>query len=692
LESFRDSVATVSDTAGLRRFERSLGRPPATSPIDALRDAIVALRLGTRGDLTRALDSCRAVARAEPDWGYPWFCIGLAAGARGRSTAAEPLNLGLIPGRGDFERSADAFLAAARAEPGFVPAAAALGELVLGREGAERRTEALPIIRAAAPTALRTPPSLLLLRGRLERLAGDPDSALAAFRAYDAGGGDHALALLEEARTELTRPVPPSDAESLYYTGAALDDSVAVAGYRHDLRYLVADSALRGFDAARGEDRASWLRRFWEARDLVDLQPAGARLAAHYRRLVYAEQHYTRRNGRRIGWCDPGRGYESGLPDLDDRGVVYVRYGPPTLRVTTPVWGMMPAESWRYDLPDADTVVVHFLDLHNVNDYRLAPTALSLAAVPGCGDPDAAPLAVMQSRAVLLPDYDRWLSGSDLERARLGRRDIQRGEVTIPRITSTDIDPLRFARELRGVGRVSVLGAADSGALAHFAFGVFVPESLAERVGRQPAVRLVAMQRGGRVDAWRGTPGDSRLVAGDSGWWLVGHIALPAHTGVTYLRLAVLAGDSVGAVVGWDSVAVPNAHPGPGLSPLTVGTRSRGIPWAADAGDTAFFSPFRSVRRGDPLEIYAELTGARAGASYEVALVLVPTGRGLTRRLLGRAPPRISVQWRAVADGTTVPIRRTVGVGALVPGAYVIRLEVRMDGRNFRAEDRVTIE
>lgn len=692
LESFRDSVATVSDTAGLRRIGRSLGRTSATSPIDALRGAIIALRLGSTGDLSRALATCRAVARARPDWAYPWYCVGLAAGARGKVTAAEPLNLGLTPGRGDIERSADAFLAAIRAAPEFVPAAEALADLVLEPSEADRRAEALTAIRASTPASPTTPPALLLLRGRLERLVGDPDSALAAFRAYDAGGGDHALALLEEARTGLARPAPQPDADSVYYAGATIDDSVSVAGYRHDIRFLAPDSALRGFDAARGEGRASWLRRFWEARDLVDLQPAGTRLAAHYRRLVYAEQRYTRLNGRRLGWCDPGRGYDSGLPDLDDRGVVYVRYGPPTMRVTTPVWGMMPAESWRYDLPGADTVVVHFLDLHNVHDYRLAPTVLSLATIPGCRHTDAAPLAVMESRAGLLPDYDRWLSGTDLERARLGRRDLQRGEATIPRVTTTDVDPLRFARELDGAGRVSVLGAADSGVLAHVAFAAFVPESLSARVGGRPEVRLVAMQRGGHLDGWRGTPAGTRLVPGDSGWWLIGHVALPVRLGVTHLRLAVLAGDSIGAVIGWDSVAVADARAGPGLGPLIVGARSSGIPWMSDAGDTAFFSPFRTVRRDDPLEVYAELTGARPGAPYEATLVMLPTGRGLARRLLGGAPPRVSVQWRAVADGVTVPIRRTVGVGALVPGAYVIRLDVRMGGREYRSEDRITIE
>jgi GWxTD domain-containing protein len=693
LNAFRDSVATVQDTASLRRAEHALSRATDASAGQAIRAAMLDLRLGTIWDLDRAEARCRDAVRLAPEWPYSWYCLALATETYGQATAAEPRNLGLTPGAGAIEQSVDWYLEALRREPSFAPAALALGELALGRGAAGRRAEALAALRRAVPVDGRTTRALLLTRGRIERLAGDPDSALAVFHAFDAAGGDHALALLELARTELGSVPPGPGGDSLYFTGAALDDTAAIAGYRHDLLFLVSDTALRGFDGAQGAARAKWLRDFWEARDLVDLQPAGTRLPEHYRRLRYAEQHFVRLNGRRFTYCDPSRGYDSGLPDLDDRGVVYLRYGAPTMRVTTPVWGMLPAESWRYDLPDADTLVLHFLDLHDVHDYRLVPTALDLATVPGCPlGTDAEPQAVMQTRAALLPEYDRWLAGTDLERARIERRDIQRGEASIPRVTTTDVDPLRFARDLRGIGRAWALGASPDGALAHFAFAVFVPDSLAARVAPRPAVRLVGMQRNGMVDGWSGTPVDGRGVPADPGWWWIGHVTLPVRSGRTYLRLALLAGDSTGTIIGWDSVDAAPAESGPRLGPLIVGARSTSVPWATAARDSAFFSPFRNVHRDDPLEVYAELAGLDPGTPYDAALTLAPADRSLAARLLGKAPPQVSVSWQGMAERAVMPIRRTVGVGALVPGSYVVRLAVRVGGRELRSEDRITIE
>lgn len=693
LNAFRDSVAAVQDTASLRRAERTLSRATDAPASQAIRAAILDLRLGALRDLDRAKAHCRDAVRLAPEWPYSWYCLGLATEAYGQMTAADPLDLGLDPGGGAIEQSVNWYLEALRREPTFAPAAQALGDLALGRGAVGRRAEALAALRRAVPNDGHATGALLLTRGRIERLAGDPDSALALFHAFDAGGGDHALALLELARTELGNVPPSPGGDSLYFAGATLDDPAAIAGYRHDLLYIVSDTALPGFDRAQGAARANWLRGFWEARDLVDLQPAGTRLPEHYRRLRYAEQHFVRLNGRRFTYCDPSRGYDSGLPDLDDRGVVYLRYGAPTLRVTTPVWGMLPAESWRYDLPDADTLVLHFLDLHDVHDYRLVPTALDLATVPGCPlGTDAELLAVMQTRAALLPEYDRWLAGSDLERTRLDRRDIQRGEASIPRVTTTDVDPFRFARDLRGIGRAWALGPSPAGALAHFAFAVFVPDTLAARVAPRPAVRLVGMQRNGMVDGWAGTPADGRGVPADSGWWWIGHVTLPIKHGRTYLRLALLAGDSTGAIIGWDSVDVAPERSGPRLGPLIVGARSTSVPWATAALDTAFFSPFRDVHRDDPLEVYGELAGLDPGTPYQAALTLAPADRSLAARLLGRTPPQVSVSWQAVAGRAVIPIRRTVGVGALVPGSYVVRLVVRVGGRELRSEDRITIE
>ena len=55
--------------------------------------------------------------------------------------------------------------------------------------------------------------------------------------------------------------------------------------YRNDLALVMSDSALRAFDAAKGEARVAVAKRFWDTRDPDAFNGSAERLREHYRRI-----------------------------------------------------------------------------------------------------------------------------------------------------------------------------------------------------------------------------------------------------------------------------------------------------------------------------------------------------------------------------------------------------------------------
>lgn len=80
-------------------------------------------------------------------------------------------------------------------------------------------------------------------------------------------------------------------------------------------------------------DRAAFLRRFWREMDPTPATPENERYVEHYQRLAYARDHYP---------SAEARGY-------DDRGMIYVRFGPPDEVFVQPSDNFFRGtESWLY--------------------------------------------------------------------------------------------------------------------------------------------------------------------------------------------------------------------------------------------------------------------------------------------------------------------------------------------------------
>ena len=222
------------------------------------------------------------------------------------------------------------------------------------------------IALAALSTALQDRVALREAREALEdHLGAAPDDAVAALwlarAAVAAGAGDAAEwaqtavalgadatgASLAAARAgvEGGRDGP---ATAAYFQGlAAVGDGDGLAGYIGDLGPLVRPDEARALVGLEAEDQTRWLARFWIERAVESGVTPQERIAEHYRRVRDVYRRYCRScvlgpvAGPVIPYGRVGMG-------LDDRGLLVLLRGEPTVTVGTAGIELPPNESWAW--------------------------------------------------------------------------------------------------------------------------------------------------------------------------------------------------------------------------------------------------------------------------------------------------------------------------------------------------------
>ncbi|RME01683.1 MAG: GWxTD domain-containing protein, partial [Calditrichaeota bacterium] len=103
-----------------------------------------------------------------------------------------------------------------------------------------------------------------------------------------------------------------------------------------DTLFLEIDDLLTDSDREALKDaqsKTAWLKQFWRRLDPTPATPENERYMEHYKRLAYAREHYPSARSR---------GY-------DDRGMIYIRYGPPDESYIQPSDNFFRGtESWLY--------------------------------------------------------------------------------------------------------------------------------------------------------------------------------------------------------------------------------------------------------------------------------------------------------------------------------------------------------
>ncbi|RPI27989.1 MAG: GWxTD domain-containing protein [Acidobacteria bacterium] len=142
---------------------------------------------------------------------------------------------------------------------------------------------------------------------------------------------------------------------------------------KQDVVYILTEDEKSVFEKlTTNDERESFIEQFWQRRDPDPRTPSNEFKEEHYRRIAYANDHFT--SGDR-GW-------------MTDRGRIYIIHGPPDSIESRPSGGFYrremsegggvtstyPFERWRYRHIDGlgDDIVLEFVDNTFTDKYQLA--------------------------------------------------------------------------------------------------------------------------------------------------------------------------------------------------------------------------------------------------------------------------------------------------------------------------------
>lgn len=706
LERLRDSLAFSHDTVGILELERAamaMARAARDEPMHHLRLGVLALRLAElrpgEPHLDHAIGEFEWAAELRPDWPWPWYGIGVAE-ARGRDRAGSFAGgLWTMLGLDRDRLAGQAFARAIAADPAFVR-----GLLEFARVALDQRIDApvlpaLEALRSATTSPVGWDPELLLARGRLERRAGHADSAVVQFRRAAALGWDASEAALELARTvPLTGPIDGEAGATIrgsttahYLAAARSTRSAVIAMLRRDLEPIATADELLVFDAATPGERVQLLTDFWLARDAVDLREAGSRLAEHYRRWQVARTQFRLPPfRRRYRWMIET--YQSRDVELDDRGIVYVRHGEPSLRIewprarpgnrVNPLERNVGNESWRYDRPDG-TLTLHFVARDDPQDFRLVDNPLEL---------DVA-LDLLERRAHEVPGLDRVIRAGEVS-ADWVTEDVRRGvRASMAIATQTDSWQRQYRDILSGRAQWLAVGVRNGQPLLHVVYALDADAVRAAAAGADHVpvrVRAAVFGPSGRAVAQLDTV--QRFPAPATGSALIAARAeLPVQPGFLLVRLNVELDQDRGMIYPIDSLIAPRPDArAPELSAIALGRPGRSLPWEIHPADTAWLDAAGVYAPNDTIGVYAEAYGMPAGEEATFTLSVRRRRTGISR-ILGGTTAAVEVSERFVVGGATVALQRDLSLGGLAPGDYALHVRVAAAGHTIERRRGLTV-
>lgn len=212
-----------------------------------------------------------------------------------------------------------------------------------------------------------------------------------------------ALKSAESTCNSHTLFAPPVDAEFASKDFYSLLDSLIaetpetqqqLACLRTEVTELLTDKEERQYKALpTNQARAAFLKRFWLSQDPTPATVANERLIEHYERLFYAREHFS---------------YPGSL-GYDDRGKIYIKYGPPDEVVEDGInFNTLPFTTWAYYNLGAP-ICFDFID-SGVNGFRFADQPTDALVVPGILAYKAALENLLRRRINVHPDYARLYS------------------------------------------------------------------------------------------------------------------------------------------------------------------------------------------------------------------------------------------------------------------------------------------
>lgn len=591
----------------------------------------------------------------------------------------------------------------------------------------------------------------------LERDAGNVDSAIALERhALAAGQADSGLVSLGLAR-DLYRIGQPDEGRVILLRGAATATPVAQRAYRQELAWVASPQELLAWDSVLADERSAWVAIFWQKRDIAEGRNDGARLIEHYKRLEYAVEHYritVPQTGRQrmhtvtpseeyhaeyemerfaarypecfptlatllidaatIGHDTPFDYYRPVQDLVDDRGVIWIRHGPPTAVAQT--HNGEAVEVWRYDRA-AGPLILQFRESDfqgSTGASTLVPTVLSMS--PAIRNQvcfvDVALCSTSTPRTTPLPEPPMRFSTSVRtcgltftgheagvafgvagresevreEGARVGGGVILRardeGRAAIDLATTTDSYQREFRKAIhpavqvygldRAIGgspRLVIAFALPGNELAHTESG-----STDTRVIYPVSIQIMAANtRDGTrtdIDTLRQF---ATLVPLAAGQFITGLIEVPIRAGRYSVGVAFTQTDGHGAIANLEQVEVPGHKPQLSISDLVLGRMNSGLQWNSGTTQVSL-NPLNTFPVGTVAEAYYQLSGLTPGTSVVTAFAFFRVAEP------PKNLPDLTISYAQVANLDRIEISRSLDLANLRPGQYRMRVTVLAAG------------
>lgn len=604
-----------------------------------------------------------------------WYALALAKLGESRAIQASGMELGLRDGMPQLEDAIAALHHALKLAPAFAAAAVQLAAAANESADSMAMRSALTTLRQSDSALHGANACVALWRGRLEREYGDYRSALDAFRRASETGATRALAGLESARTLLS--AGDSGGIALYFLSAASADSAVIAGLRADLALIAPDSVVDRFESLSPPVRAAFLKRFWTARDYMELRAPGSRLMEHYRRLYYVRRHFRLHVTERA--YAPGDVYRGPATGFDDRGIIYLRYGTPDLWLDPQIIDAFPNETWVYRRPQGDLVFNftsggqtprpsigdRFSYGGDISDYHLVPSVLDLH-----GAEQAPADLLLLSRDSVSPIYGHMLNWDRMGRAQARREERRLGLASIAIGTTTDSYVLRFRSPLNAFANVIAFGTDPRGAQVQLALAVAAKDITAPSPA--PLRVRINLSRGGQLGAALDTTVLVSVPTSPDAWLLL-HFAMGSMPGSWIAHLAISSADSVGVLLPDRQVEVPETDGSVlALSGIALGNPGSGLTWRPSPTEPIALSPSDAFARSEPLQVAYEAYGTRSGLRYRTTLRL----QRITGGRRPKAAESLSLNFIDIARGPTHRAIRTIDAGRLPAGSYRVDIEI----------------
>ena len=451
---------------------------------------------------------------------------------------------------------------------------------------------------------------------------------------------------------------PLYDGATPYFTALAAADDATLDKFVEDLAIIATSQEMLTVTQGSREKRVEAVRLFWKKRAVRDGVSQDERIREHFRRLDEARQRFDKHIPAHTVLGRKRQGWEG---KMDDRGLIFVRYGEPHLReyAGSEVGRRedQGLEVWVYLQPDGRYHTYYFIA------GRLEADPLAVMGYDNTSIVDVlrkydARYAFVNARSetARLHDFMRRVNpdyAATAERAagdlaedvrRQNSRIVERNRRMLFMAFDADAAPRRFGRQLpffydlatfRGHGCTDII------------YSVAAPG---------PNYRLTMAVAD--TFTWEAQTVDTVIAAATHpGQFVRGtgvFCARPDHN--SYVRMTAAADSSLGATAGGE-LRIPD-YSGHGLLMSDI-LLADTAPGALVRGSARLaLVPPRQFEEGEPFRVFYELYNLPAGRAYRTEITLVTTEASFFTRLFkGKSSTRVTFEGVATGDGVMQELR-----------------------------------